>query len=166
MQDPLGCPAHWKWASPFFLWSQRFLFASFSRNKGFWIHRVLLTFTLHSHPSYPCCTLCPNPGLILSRSYPTVAAVRFYLIAHPSHREPCAKILPSTGFGYSALFLQFLTTPQASKRPCLYLYFPGNAAVCIFQSGCCCHSSLSGHCQKLQAMDSPKTSEEAEKPFF
>lgn len=165
MQDPLCCPAHWKWASPLFLWPQRSLFTSFSRNKRFWIHRALLTLTLHSHPPYPCCTLTlskprPNPtqGLLV--------AVRFYLIAHPSHREPRAKILPSTGFGYSVLSLQFLTTPQASKCPCLYLYFPGNAAVCIFQSGCCCHSSLSGHCQKLQAMDSPKTSEEAEQRFF
>lgn len=158
---------HWKRASPFFLWSWRFLFTSFSRNKGFWIHRVLLTLTLHSHPHvFTVLSLCPKPGLILSRSYPTVVAVRFYLIAHPSHRETLAKILPSASLGYSIHFLQFLTTPQASKCPCLYLYFPGNAAVCIFQSGCCCHSSPSGHCQKLQATDSPKISEEAEQPFL
>lgn len=101
----------------------------------------------------------PNPIQVL-------VAVRFYLTAHPSHKSPCAKILPFTSFGYSAHSLQFLTTPQVSNCPWLYLYFSGNAAVCIFQSGCCCHSSPSGHCQKLQVMDSPKTSEEAKQPFF
>lgn len=164
---PPKLPSFYGWASPCFLWSYRFLFTSFSRNKGFWHHRVLLILTLHSHPHIlPVLPLCPKPGLILSRSYPTVAAVRFYLVAHPSHREPSAKIIPSTSFGYSVHSLQFLTTPQARNRPWLYLYFSGNAAVCIFQSGCCCHSSQSGHCQKLQATDSPEKSEEAEQQFF
>lgn len=107
-----------------------------------------------SSPQYSSLT----PTSFKPRSHlKAVAAIEFSLHAHPFHKESSNKILPSLSSSYSV---------HSLNCPWLYLYCSGNAAVCIFQSGCCCHSSQSGHCQKLQAMGLPTRRTQTENAFF